>query len=135
MEKIQAFLKVSFSTKVLLPVVTTMVVLLAIITWTVNHLITRQYETEAVRALAQADTLFQNSQQIFSKNLLLRFRNLPNEPRYRAALQSGDRPTLLDQIEHLPAEQDVDVVLFTSAQGEVLASAKRDPLASIGEFE
>ena len=135
MEKIQAFLKISFGTKVLLPVVTTMVVLLALFTWTVNQLITGQYETEAGRTLAQADTLFQNSQQILSKNLLLRFRNLPNEPRYRAALQSGDRPTILDQIKDLPAEQDVDVVLFTSAQGELLASARRDPLVSIGDFE
>jgi signal transduction histidine kinase len=135
MEKIHAFLKISFGTKVLLPVVTTMVLLLALITWTVNHLITGQYQTEAARTLAQADTLFQNSQQILSKNLLLRFRNIPNEPRYRAALQSGDRPTILDQIKDLPAEQDVDVVLFTSAQGELLASAKRDPLVSIGEFE
>src|SRR5215510_7376828 len=126
MEKIQAFLKVSFSTKVLLPVVTTMVALLAIITWTVSHLITRQYQTEAARRLAQADTLFQNSQKIYSKNLLLRFRNLPNEPRYRAALMTGDRATLLDQINSLLSEQkDVDVVLFTSRTGELLASAKR----------
>lgn len=135
MEKIQAFLKVSFSTKVLLPIVTVMVVLLALITWTVSGLITRQYQTEAALTLAQADTLFQNSQHLLSKNLLLRFRNLPNEPRYRAALQSGDRPTLLEQIKDLPAEQDVDVVLFTSAQEGLLASAKRDPLVSIGEFE
>ena len=136
MEKIQAFLKVNFSTKVLLPVVTTMVALLGIIAWTVSHLITRQYQTEAARRLAQADTLFQNSQKIYSKNLLLRFRNLPNEPRYRAALMTGDRATLFDQINNLLAEQkDVDVVLFTSRNNELLASAKRDPLVSIGAFE
>jgi two-component system NtrC family sensor kinase len=136
MEKIQAFLKVNFSTKVLLPVVTTMVALLGLITWTVSHLITRQYQTEAARRLAQADTLFQNSQKLYSKNLLLRFLNLPNEPRYRAALMTGDRATLGEQINSLLAEQkDVDVVLFTSHNGELLASAKRDPLVSIGAFE
>ena len=46
-----------------------------------------------------------------------------------------DLPTLRDTIKDLPVDQDVDVALFTSAKAELLASAKRDPLIPMGEFE
>ena len=135
MEKIRDRLAVSFGTKVLVAVITTMVLLLAMTVWTVNRRITRQFQTEAGRNLATADAVFQNSQRIFCKNLLLRYRNLVAEPRYRAAFQSRDLPTLRDQIKDLPADQGVDLALFSSTNGELLASAKRDPLVPIGEFE
>ena len=58
-----------------------------------------------------------------------------NEPRYKAAFQSGHLPTLRDQIKDLPADQQVDVAMFSATNGELLASAKRDPLIPIGEFD
>jgi len=47
MEKIRDRLAVSFGTKVLVAVITTMVLLLAMTVWTVNRRITRQFQTEA----------------------------------------------------------------------------------------
>lgn len=135
MEKIRARFQSSFSIKVLVPVVASMVLLLGLTVFTVNQRVTRQFQSEAARSLATAEAVFRNSEKIHTKNLLLRFHNLPKEPRYRAAFQSGDIPTLRDQIEHLPADQGVDVVLFSAANGQLLASARVDPLISIEEFE
>jgi signal transduction histidine kinase len=126
---------VKFSTKVLVPVVTVMVLLVALNVWLVNHRLTQQFETEAAQNLATAEGVFRNSLKLHRGDLLVRFRNLPNEPRYRAAFQSGDKPTLKAQIKDIPTDQSVDVVLFTSGTGELLANAKRDPLIALGEFE
>ena len=134
MEKLRARFRASFSIKVLIPVVASMVLLLGLTVFTVNQRLTLQFQSEAARSLATAEAVFRNSQKIHTKNLLLRFHNLPKEPRYRAAFQSGDIPTLRDQIEHLPADQGVDVVLFTSPNGHLLAGASIDPLIPIDEF-
>jgi signal transduction histidine kinase len=127
--------KLTFSTKVLVPVVAVMVLFMAVEVGLVNQRLTHQFEAEAARKLATADAVFRNSQKIHRSNLLLRFRNLPNEPRYRAAFQSGHVPTLRAQIKDIPGDQSVDVVLFTSENGGLLASAKRDPSIALGDFE
>jgi signal transduction histidine kinase len=135
MERLRTAFRASFSTKVLVPVVGTMVLLMAITVWTLNRRLTQQFQSEAARSLAIADSVFLNSQKLHTKNLLLRFRTLMNEPRYRAAFQSGHVPTLRDQIKDLPTEQDVDMALFVSAKGAILANAKREPLMPLVEFE
>ena len=135
MPKLPNFRQIRFSTKVLLPVVSVMVVLVAVNFWMVNRRLTRQFETEASHNLATADAVFRNSLKIHRSDLLARFRNLPNEPRYRATFLSGHLPTLRDQIKHIPADQGVDVVCFTSPTGELRASAKGDPLIPLDVFE
>src|SRR5215472_6306463 len=101
-------LEVSFSTKVLVPVVAAMVLLLAITVSVVNHRITRQVQTQGTRSLATAEAVFQNSQRIFTRNLLLRYQNLPNEPRYKATFQQAHPPTIKNLLQDLLGEQDVD---------------------------
>ncbi len=133
MEQLMTHRKISFSTKVLVPVISMMVLLLAINVWEINRHLTRQFETEAAQNLATADGVFRNSLKIHRNDLLTRFRNLPNEPRYRAAFQSGHLPTLRDQIKDIPGDQAVDVVLFTSAKGELL-TGKRDPGLTMTDF-
>jgi two-component system NtrC family sensor kinase len=135
MEKVRARLKLSFSTKVLVPVVTIMVLLLAITVWTVNHRLTQQFQVEASRSLQRADVEFRNAQKGRTKNLVQRLRNLRNEPRYKEVIQSGQLPTLVEEFQKLPADQSVDVVLFTSAQRKVMFGVKGDPEISINEFE
>ncbi len=135
MEKLRARLKVNFSTKVLVPVVTIMVLLLAITVWTVNHRLAQQFQVEARRSLQRADVEFRNAQKGRTKNLVQRLRNLRNEPRYKAVIQSGNLPALTDEFQNLPADQSVDVVLFTSADGKMLFGVKGDPQISINEFE
>ncbi len=135
MEKLRARFELSFSTKVLAPVIASMVLLLAITVWTVNQRLTRQLQRESARSLATADGVFRNSQKIHTKNLLLRYRNLPNEPRYKELFAGADPGSIRDALVELLGEQGVDIILFTSDQTELLASAKRDPLISISEFE
>ena len=135
MEKIQAFFKISFSTKVLAPVVITMMLLMALTAWTVNRLMTQQFQNQAASSLRTADAVFQGSQKMFTQNLLTRFRNLFKEPQYKAAMQTGHIPTLRAQFKDIPADQDVDVVLFTSAEGETLGKNGRDPAIPLGDFE
>ena len=132
MEKLRAKLIVSFRAKVLLPVLAVMVLLIAVTVFVVNARITRQVETEAQNALATADSVFWDLQIMRSKTRLLRFRNLPNEPRYKAALQTLHPGTVRDQLATALAEQGVDFVLFTPdaeppGPHEPLMQ-KRDPL-------
>jgi hypothetical protein len=98
-----------FGTKVL-PVVAVMGLLLTITVWTVNRRLKEQFQTEAARSLATADAVFRNSQKIRRNNLLLRYRNLPNEPRYKAVFQQAHPPTLKELLQDLLGEQGVDVI-------------------------
>ena len=134
MKRFQLF-QVSFGTKVLVPVAVILALMLALTVWVVNQRITRQFQTDAAHTLSTADAVFRSSQTIHTRNLLARFKSLSNEPRYRAAFQSGHLPTLRDQIKDIPSEQGVDVAIFSSVSAELLASAKRDPLISIADFE
>ncbi|HSU52632.1 MAG TPA: cache domain-containing protein, partial [Candidatus Dormibacteraeota bacterium] len=135
MEKIQAFLKISFRAKVVVPVVATMVVLLMITVWIVNSRITGQFQAEAARSLAAADAALKKTQTIHRNELLLRYHNLRNEPRYKASFQTGDAETLKDLLSSLRGEHGLDVMVFTTDKSEVLAHAKRDPLISMARFE
>ena len=134
MEKIRAKLQVSFSTKVLVPVVTIMVLLLAITVGTVNRRLTQQFQVEASRSLQRADAEFRIAQKARTRNLVQRLRNLRNEPRYKAVIQSGHLPTMRDEFQRLPADQNVDVVLFTTGEGKVFVR-EGDPQISMNEFE
>jgi len=139
MGKLRARLIVSFRAKVLVPVIAVMVGLLGLTAWVVNERITRQFEAEARRTLATAEAVFRYSKENHAKNLLLRFHNLPNEPLYKALFQKainqeGGQETLRDSLRELRGEQDVDVVMFTSQDGNSL-TAKRDPLISVHLFE
>ena len=74
----------SFSTKVLVPVLASMVLLLTLTFWVVNRRLARQFQNDAARTLTTADAVFRNSQKIHRNNLVLRYKNLPNEPRWKA---------------------------------------------------
>jgi two-component system, NtrC family, sensor kinase len=127
--------QVSFSSKVLVPLVSAMILMVAVNVWMVNRRLTRQFETEAAHNLSTADGVFRNFLKLHRADLLARFRNLPNEPRYRATFQSGDGPTLNKQIKDIPSDQSVDVVSFTSQTGHLLAMAKRDPSVVLDDFQ
>ena len=135
MEKLAARLRVSFSTKVLVPVVAIMVLLLALMVWTLNPRITQQFQAEGERSLATADAVFRSSRKMRHQDLLLRYRNLPNEPRFKSTFQTGHAPTIRTGLQDLLAEQSVDVVIYTVSKPESLATARRDLLIPIAEFE
>ncbi|MFO1488760.1 MAG: hybrid sensor histidine kinase/response regulator [Verrucomicrobiota bacterium] len=113
MEKIRARIRMSFRAKVLVPVIAVMVLLMAVTMFVVNLHLTRQAENDARETLATAVDVFRNSQSIRTKSLFLRFRTLPNEPRYKGALQTLHPDTVRSQLATALTEQEVDFVLFT----------------------
>jgi two-component system NtrC family sensor kinase len=127
--------KANFRTKVLLPVMVVMVVLVVVTVFVVNRSITRQFQTEAQNTLATANNVFTNLQSIRSDDLLVRFRSLANEPRWRAAFQSGDVATMHHSLLDLLSEEGVNVVCYTSAAGQVLDGEAADPALSAASFE
>jgi signal transduction histidine kinase len=135
MEKLRDTFQVSFSTKVIVPIVATMVLLMAITVWMVNHRLTEQFQDEAVRSLARADAEFQTARKARIRNLV-QLKKLRNEPRYKALLKSGDTATITHEFKQtLLSDQEVDVALFTSDTGQVLIRIKGDPEIPISEFE
>jgi two-component system NtrC family sensor kinase len=134
MEKIQAFLKVSFGTKVLVPVVASMVLLMSATVWLVNRRVTHEFQTGAARTLASAGASLKQVQTHKLHDLLLRYHNLPKEPRYKAAFQSADPATLDDLLKDLRGEQSLDVVFYTTNQNATLSVSKQDPLLPMPAF-
>src|ERR1044071_9839246 len=108
MEKLKARLQVSFSTKVLVPVVTTMVLLLAVTVWLVNRRISRQLETASTDSLKTAERVFLRFRKIRRQELLFRYHNLPSEPRYKAVFQQADPPTLRDSFSEFLGGHHID---------------------------
>jgi hypothetical protein len=135
MEKLRATFHVSFSTKVIVPVVATMVLLMGITVWMVNERLTEQFQAEAAHNLDRAAAEFQVARRSSTRNLVERLKNLRNEPRYKALLASGHVPTLAEELKNLPAEQGVDVALFTSDLGKPLVKIKGDPQIVLSQFE
>src|SRR5215471_11108092 len=111
MERLRARFEISFSTKVVLPVIGAMVLVIAITVWLVNHRITQQFQDDAVRSLAHADAVLRYSHQKHAENLLLPFRHLPKEPRFKAAAQAAEQnefATLKQLFEDLLTERNAD---------------------------
>src|SRR5690242_17861659 len=132
MGKLRAKIIVSFRAKVLLPVIVVMVGLLAITVWMVNQRITEQFETDAKRTLHAADAKFRALHTLRLRNMLLRFRNLPSEPRYMSTFQKRDDDTIRDQLLTIKAEQDLDVVWFVP--NDVEAQPAREPLIKSSDY-
>ena len=127
--------KVSFRTKVLVPVVICMVGLMAVTYFIVKHRITQQVRAEGERTLETAADVFRNLQKVRKQNCLLRFKALPSEPQWRAQFQQGDPATLSGPLKKFMAEQGVHVALYTSSSKGVLDIEVRDLEVSGVAFE
>lgn len=135
MEKLRDTLHVSFSTKVIVPVVGTMVLLMAVTVWMVNERLTEQFQVDGLRSLERTAGEFQNARKSSTRYLVQRLKNLRNEPRYKALLTSQNVPTIAEELKNLPAEQGIDVALFTSDTGKLLVKVKGDPQIALNDFE
>ena len=118
-------LRFSFQTKVLAPVLVVLVLLSAITLWIVDQSITDQMQEEARHTLATAETVFKQTLEFRSRDLLTRFRNAANEPNYRAIgglAGSNDplaRKTISEFLSHQLDEygEDYDALLLTAIEG------------------
>jgi signal transduction histidine kinase len=118
--------RLSFRTKVLVPVMGVMVLLVAVAMAVVNMRFKAQLERDTARSLEAADNVFRNALQVRVKNLLLRYRYVPNEPRLRALLQLGEPNTLQYFLNELMTEFDADTVAYLDMDNRMVAHASRE---------
>ena len=110
-----------FQTKVLVPVVGIMALLVVLPSWFLSRRMEAQLEVSAAENLATSDAIFRKLRPIQAKNLLLRYRNSANDPRFKAAAKLGDVPTLRFQLKELLEEQGGDAVLYVDARNRPVA--------------
>jgi signal transduction histidine kinase/ActR/RegA family two-component response regulator len=127
MTRLPSPVRLSFQTKVLIPVVTIMVLLVVVPMWLVSRHMSSHLEANASENLDTATAVFKSLQTIRANNLLLRYRNVPNEPRFKAVAQKSDPETLRFLLEELIDELGGEVVLFASPETEIVARASREP--------
>jgi signal transduction histidine kinase len=137
MSRLRKLLAVSFRAKVLVPVIFVMICLLAVTAWVVNQRITKQFENEAKRSLASANEGFVEWQKNRGENLIMRVRDLRNEPRFKAILMQTDPATVRRALPEIldATDNNVKIVLLTSGKGIPAGNQKRDPLISADDFE
>ena len=75
----RAVRRLGFQARVLIPVVTIMVLLLALTIWTVNRRFAEQVRLDAAFKLHTASSVFRHSQEMRKRNLLIRYRTVANE--------------------------------------------------------
>jgi signal transduction histidine kinase/ActR/RegA family two-component response regulator len=128
---------VRFHTKVLVPVLGVMVLLVAVTVYVVNSRITKQLRADAARSLRAADAVFRDFEQIRRRSLRLRFTTIATEPRYRAACELNDVKTLQDLFNKLlgdPNEVGGDLIQFQPAETNNITIARRDSSIDLTEF-
>jgi signal transduction histidine kinase/ActR/RegA family two-component response regulator len=119
---------------VLIPVIVVMATLVITTVWVLNQRIVHQLETEGTRRLETAEAIFQNSQKIHANGLLLRYRNIVNEPRFIAISQLADPKTMQSYLTKMLDELNVDALVYTTAAGQRLAGVSRDSNLKLTEF-
>jgi signal transduction histidine kinase len=121
----------SFQSKVLIPVLAFLFLVPVVALSVMQHRISAQFESDAERKLKTAERIFQNYMEKRSGFLHARYRNLVQEPRFRAISKliadnpdlNAVKPTLDDFLNNVMkefADDEAQVMLFTSADDTFL---------------
>lgn len=129
MEDIKKTLHAGFRTKVLAPMISVLVVMLAVTVWYVDHCIKQQTEESAQSALNTYDKVFRNLEIKNQTGLRLRFQSLANESQYRAVFELQDFNTTMNSLRLMLEDEglfneDIGFVLFTPDGGPSQTNAK-----------
>src|SRR5919106_1238882 len=129
-------LHLSFQAKVIIPVVALLIFFLAFIVWLVNGRITDLFEEETRQTLRTAEAVFRNSFDIRTRNLILRYQGVANEPRFKAVAQLSDSRTMTVQLNELLHEigQEAKAMIFTVENNAFLAGATTDARLNLNQF-
>ena len=135
MGKIKRTILLSFRTKVIVPVVVVMVLLMGVSMLLVNQRVTVQFRDEATKQLVAFDAVFKQMQQERENQLLLRFRNIVKESRFKAlatldperdGLSEDEQLTIRGVLFTLTDEDAADGIIFSSVTGQHV-TVTRDP--------
>ncbi|HEY7162309.1 MAG TPA: hypothetical protein VH815_13670, partial [Acidobacteriota bacterium] len=126
----------NFQAKVLIPVFTLSILFLGIILWLVSRHLTAQLEEDAKQLLTTSEAVFRDSYEIRTRNLLLRYQNVVNEPRFKAVAQLAEAKTMTMLLSELLIEMgpDTEVLIYTPEGNLFSSAAKRDPKLNLSEF-
>ena len=118
MQPIKKFLEANFRIKVLIPMITVMVVMLALTVWFVDYRTKQQVKSDAREALTTYDTEFRQLQVNHLKYMRLRFQTLAGVPKYSSVFITMDFKSIKDQLSRMLAEeglsgQNLKFALFT----------------------
>lgn len=143
MGKFKRAILLSFRTKVIVPVMAVMVLLMAISMGLVNRRVTLLLRQEATKQLVAFDAVFKNLQEEREIQLLLRFRNVVKESRFkslamldtgRPGLSEDSRQTIRGVLFELTEEGAADAIVFSSGAGQHV-TVTRDPHLNTLEIE
>ncbi|HEY5297905.1 MAG TPA: ATP-binding protein [Verrucomicrobiae bacterium] len=144
MSRLLAMLNASFRTKVLVPVIVVMVLIVTISMWLANQQITEQIQKSANQHLKSAEAMLKITQQNRASELLRRYSDAKSEPRFKAGmamfepgqiqLNSEQQNTLMGILDDLIKENVADVIVFSPGQGAPVSVA-RDPQINLQAFE
>ena len=134
--------RLSFQIKVLIPVIVVMALLMAVTMWLVNHRISEQLHKQAAEQLDTASKIFEKIQANRANVLVSKYRNLINEPRFRAVTEETDFETARQSLslaiaEVIKDDDDVTICTFTFLKGggQQVIDANRDERLSVNEFK
>lgn len=121
-----------------------MVVMVAFFMWLANQQIEEQIQKSANEQMKSAEVMLKITRQNREKDLLRRYSDAKNEPRFKAAtglfesgeakLNSEQQNTFLGILDDLIKEGVADVIVLTPAQGVPIPAA-RDPQIDLPAFE
>jgi signal transduction histidine kinase len=133
----------SFRTKVLVPVMVVMVLIVTISMWLANQQIQQQIQKSAGQQLKSAEAMLKITQQNREQELLRRYRDAKNEPRFKAATGMFDpapaeldperQNTFMGLLDDLIKEDVADVIVFAPRQGAPVSVA-HDPQINLQSF-
>jgi signal transduction histidine kinase len=120
--------KLSFQAKILLPVITLLVLLPAVTLAIIHRKSMQNLARNSRQQLRTFDAVFQNSLNLRARQLVARYKNLANDPRFRAVATLRDAATMNQHLHDRLDDfgDDADIVLYVNEQGVTIASAQRD---------
>lgn len=92
----------------------------------VNARVATEVEAELQRDLAEASTLVDQRRALFTDSFTTMVRLIADLPKLKAAVETGDPPTVQPLADQYQEEIDADVLVLTGSSGDVLASSGRD---------
>jgi two-component system, NtrC family, sensor kinase len=144
MFRLPAMPNARFRTKVLVPMIVVMVLIVTISMWLANQQIKEQIQKTANQQLKSAEAMLKITQQNREQELLRRYGNAKSEPRFKAAtkmfepgqaeLNPEQQNTFLGILDDLIKEDVADVIVLTPGQGAPVPVA-RDPQINLPAFE
>lgn len=117
--------RLSFQTKVLIPVLAFLILFPVFTVWILDRHIQANVKEDAIKTLTTVRAVFNNSLDIRERNLEVRFRNLVREPRFKAVAQLEDPDTMRAYLHDGFGEfgKDVQIIIYTPANNRIHSSS------------